>query len=226
MAMILATSEGDPQTGEQASIRIEGSDTWLPALVPMHAPRGSRTSTTRAVPVVGCFVHNHFVLSWADMRCRSTMTGASFPAECDGAGQRNVAVKDKAAAISFQESLTQEGRRKLDLGDAKNNFVKGKKTAIMVILSPSDATTAADPWNDGVIARDYGGSPNNYVDAVVRPAPQHLSLSITSCAHFFYRPSPQMATVNTTFHEWSYGQLEFEWTTVGPFKVSLISLTL
>ena len=168
MAMILATSEGDPQTGEQASIRIEGSDTWLPALVPMHAPRGSRTSTTRAVPVVGCFVHNRFVLSWADMRCRSMMTGASFPAECDGAGQRNVAVKDKAAAISFQESLTQEGRRKLDLGDAKNNFVKGKKTAIMVILSPSDATTAADPWNDGVIARDYGGSPNNYVDAVVR----------------------------------------------------------
>ena len=175
MAMILATSEGDPQTGEQASIRIEGSDTWLPALVPMHAPRGSRTSTTRAVPVVGCFVHNRFVLSWADMRCRSMMTGASFPAECDGAGQRNVAVKDKAAAISFQESLTQEGRRKLDLGDAKNNFVKGKKTAIMVILSPSDATTAADPWNDGVIARDYGGSPNNYVDAVVRRSAAHLS---------------------------------------------------
>ena len=64
MAMIRATSEGDPQTGEQASIRIEGSDTWLPALVPVHAPRGSRTSTTGAVPVVGCFVHNHFVLSW------------------------------------------------------------------------------------------------------------------------------------------------------------------
>ena len=167
MAMILATSEGDPQTGEQASIRIEGSDTWLPALVPVHAPRGSRTSTTRAVPVVGCFVHNSFVLSWADMRCRST-TGASFPAECDGADQRNVAVQDTASAISFVESLTQEGRRKLHLEDTDNTFLKGKKTAIMVIISPSDATTAAAPWNDGVIASDYAGSPNDYVDAVVR----------------------------------------------------------
>eukprot|EP00964_Phaeocystis_antarctica_P085216 scaffold53786_cov62-Phaeocystis_antarctica.AAC.4 len=164
----MATSEGDPQSGEQASIRIEGSDTWLPALVPVHAPRGSRTSTTRAVPVVGCFVHDRFVLSWADMRCRSMLTDASFPAECDGAGQRNVAVEDTAAAISFVESLTQEGRRKLDLGDKDNTFVKGKKTAIMVIISPSDATTAADPWNDGVIASDYGGSANNYVDAVVQ----------------------------------------------------------
>ena len=114
--MIRATSEGDPQSGQQASIRIEGSDTWLPALVPVHAPRGSRTSTTRAVPVVGCFVDNRFVLSWADMRCRSMLTDAPFPAECDGAGQRNVAVEDTAAAITFVESLSQEGRRKLDLG--------------------------------------------------------------------------------------------------------------
>ena len=42
-ATILGGSEGDPQYGEQASIQIEGSDTWLPALVPVHAPRGSRT---------------------------------------------------------------------------------------------------------------------------------------------------------------------------------------
>eukprot|EP00964_Phaeocystis_antarctica_P077025 scaffold47718_cov66-Phaeocystis_antarctica.AAC.1 len=112
----MAKSEGDPQTGEQASIRIEGSDIWLPALVPVHAPRDSRTSTTRAVPVVGCFVHDRFVLSWADMRCRSS-TGASFPAECDGAGQRNVAIKDTTAAISFVESLMQEERRELDLKD-------------------------------------------------------------------------------------------------------------
>eukprot|EP00964_Phaeocystis_antarctica_P039128 scaffold22379_cov60-Phaeocystis_antarctica.AAC.1 len=108
--MIRATSEGDPQSGQQASIRIEGSDTWLPALVPVHGPRGSRTSTTRAVPVVGCFVDNRFVLSWADMRCRS-VTDAPFPAECDGADQRNVAVEDTAAAISFVKSLTQAGRR-------------------------------------------------------------------------------------------------------------------
>ena len=168
MAMIRAMSEGDPQTGEQASIRIAGSDTWLPALVPAHAPRGSRTSTTRAVPVVGCFVHNRFVLSWADMRCRST-TGASFPAECDGADQRNVAVQDTAAAISFVESLAQEGRRKLHLEDTDNTFLKGKKTAIMVIISPfDDATTAAAAWGYGVVASDYVGSPNDYVDAVVR----------------------------------------------------------
>ena len=108
MIRAISSEEGDPQTGKQASIRIEGSDTWLPALVPVHAPRGSRTPTTSAVPVVGCFVHNRFVLSWADMRCRST-TGASFPAECDGADQRNVAVQDTAAAISFVESLAQEG---------------------------------------------------------------------------------------------------------------------
>jgi len=163
MATILATSDDEPQSGEQASIRIEGSDAWLPALVPMHAPRGSRTSTTHAVPVVGCFVDDRFVLSWADMRCRSMTSDASFPAECDGANQRNVAVVDTAAAISFVESLTQEGRRKLDLGDTDNTFLKGKKTVIMVIISPSDATSAEAPWSD------YGGdSPNNYVDAVVR----------------------------------------------------------
>ena len=162
MAMIRATSDDEPQSGEQASIRIEGSDAWLPALVPMHAPRGSRTSTTRAVPVVGCFVDDRFVLSWADMRCRSMTSDASFPAECDGADQRNVAVVDTPAGISFVESLTQQGRRKLDLGDTDNTFLKGKKTAIMVIISPSDATSAEAPWSD------YGDSPNDYVDAVVR----------------------------------------------------------
>ena len=189
MATIRATSEGDPQSGEQASIRIEGSDTWLPALVPVHAPRGSRTSTTRAVPVVGCFVDNRFVLSWADMRCRSMLTDASFPAECDGAGQRNVAVEDTAAAISFVKSLTQAGRRKLDLGDTDNTFVKGKKTAIMVIISPSDADTAADSWDYGVIASSFASSPNTYVDAVVRRSAAHLSPPITSCA----QPSPLLA---------------------------------
>ena len=190
MAMIRAKSEGDPQTGEQVSIRIEGSDTWLPALVPVHAPRGSRTSTIHAVPVVGCFVHDRFVLSWADMRCRSMLTDASFPAECDGAGQRNVAVEDTAAAVSFVESLTQ-GRRKLDLGDTDNTFVKGKKTAIMVIISPSDAVTAADSWNYGVIASSFAGAPNDYVDAVVRrsaaPVTSHHLLRATIAPP---RPAP------------------------------------
>ena len=232
MAMVMAKSEGDLQTEEQASIRIEGSETWLPALVPVHAARGSRTSTTRAVPVVGCFVHNRFVLSWADMRCRSS-TGALFPAECDGAGQRNVAIQDTAAAISFVESLTQEGRRKLDLGDTDNTFVKGKKTAIMVIISPSDATTAAASWN--YIASDYG-SPNAYVDAVVRrfAAPvtsYHLLRANVAPPH----PTPTRArsglrahrwrrSTRRVFYGWSWGEIEFDWTTVGPFKVRIITL--
>eukprot|EP00964_Phaeocystis_antarctica_P121385 scaffold85046_cov54-Phaeocystis_antarctica.AAC.2 len=147
------------------------------------------------------------------------LTDASFPAECDGADQRNVAVEDTAAAISFVKSLTHEGRRKLDLGDTDNTFVKGKKTAIMVIISPSDATTAADPWNNGVVASDYGGSANNYVDAVVRrrstPVISYRLLRATLPA------PPQMARADTTLRGWSYGQLEFEWTTVGPYKVRI-----
>ena len=219
MATIWATSDDEPQSGEQASIRIEGSDAWLPALVPMHAPRGSRTSTTHAVPVVGCFVDDRFVLSWADMRCRSMTSDASFPAECDGADQRNVAVVDTPAGISFVESLTQQGRRKLDLGDTDNTFLKGKKTAIMVIISPSDATTAAAPWSD------YGGSPSAYVDAVVRRFSQHLPTQPhrSSPPHTpRHAPRrPQMATVNTTLYGWSWGEMEFDWTTVGPFKVRI-----
>ena len=225
MAMIRATSDDEPQSGEQASIRIEGSDAWLPALVPMHAPRGSRTSTTHAVPVVGCFVDDRFVLSWADMRCRSMASGASFPAECDGADQRNVAVADTPAGISFVESLTQQGRRKLDLGDTDNTFLKGKKTAIMVIISPSDATSAETPWSN------YGDSPNDYVDAVVRrfaaPVPPYNHRSSPPHTNLRGgRAPPQMAKVKTTLYGWSWGELEFDWTTVGPFKVRIIALTL
>ena len=112
MGTIHATSADDPESGEQASVRIEGSDTWYPALVPMHAPRGSRTPSAGAVPVVGCLVDNdRFVLSWADMRCRPVSTNASFPAECDGGTQRNVTVENTTAAISFVESLKQGARR-------------------------------------------------------------------------------------------------------------------
>jgi len=35
-----------------------------------------------------------------------------------------------------------------------------------------------------------------------------------------------MAKVNTTLYGWSWGELEFDWTTVGPFKVRIIALTL
>ena len=68
-------------------------------------------------------------------------------------------------------------RRKLDLGDTDNTFVRGKKTAIMVLISPSDATNALDSWNYGIIASDFGGSPNAWVDAVVRETPQSCHLS-------------------------------------------------
>ena len=191
-AMILAKSEGDPRTGKQASVRIEGSDRWLPALVPEHAPRGSRRTTPHPVPVVGCLIENRsrIVLSWADMRCRSSKSSATFPAECDGASQRNVTIEDTAAAISFVDRITQVSnvaRRKLDLGDTDNTFVRGKKTAIMVVISPSDAVTAADPWNYGMIASDYGGSPNAWVDAVVRHSAQ-------SC-HLLSPPSHLLCTV-------------------------------
>ena len=175
MGTIHATSADDPESGQQASVRIEGSDTSYPALVPMHAPRGSRTPSAGAVPVVGCLVHDdRFVLSWADMRCRPVSTNASFPAECDGGTQRNVTVENTTAAISFVESLKQGGRRKLDLGDTDNAFVLGKKTAIMVIISPSDASNAEAAWD--YITSDQGGSPNAYVDAVVRRLAHHTRL--------------------------------------------------
>ena len=221
MGEILATSADNPDSGKQASIRLEGSDTWYPALVPVHAPRGSRTPSNALVPVVGCLVDSkRFVLSWADMRCRSTSTvdAYSFPAECDGGNQRNVMIEDTEAGISFVESLKQEERRKL-LADTDNSFIKGKKTAIMVLISPFDAATAAEPWSD--ITADHG-SPNAYVDAVVR----RFTAPVASCAqpsppphtHTKTLAPPQMATFNTTLYGWSWGEAEFDWTTVGPFK--------
>ena len=197
---IFGKSSGNPQTGTQASIQLQGSESWLPARVPVHAPRGSRTST-HAVPVVGCLVHNDtnapfFVLSWADIRCRST-TDALFPARCDGASQRNVAIEDTNFAISFVDSLIQESRRKLgfqtpvDLGqrldrttwanDLRLNAwhetqasaddlqpskrATGTKSLILILINPSD-----DPnyWNSGMIAREFGGSPEKFAKAVVR----------------------------------------------------------
>ena len=187
MGEINATSADDPWTGKQASVRIEGSDTWYPAPVPFHAPRGSRTPSKGLVPVVGCLIDNktRFVLSWADMRCRSisTVDAYSFPAECDGGNQRNVMINDTEAAKSFVESLKQDERRKL-LGDTDNTFIKGKKTAIVVLISPSDATTAAEPWSD--VAAIHG-SPNAYVDAVVRRCTAPVT---TACAQPSASPTP------------------------------------
>ena len=171
MAMIGGLSGGNPQAGKQASIRVEGSDSWLPALVPVHAPRGSRVTTKHPVPVVGCLIDNgsRFVLSWADIRCRAS-TNSPFPAKCDGANRRNVAIEDATAAVSFVDNLTQESRRKLDLGDTDNNFVRGKKRVVLVLISPSGPSSALAAWN-GKYGNGYG-SPNDWVDAVVRGHPQ------------------------------------------------------
>ena len=192
-AMILGFSEGSPQTGEQAVIQLEGSDSWLPALVPVHVPRGSRRTTKQPVPVVGCLINNgsRFVLSWADIRCRSS-TAAPFPAECDGASHRNVAIEDVAAAISFVESRTQESRRKLqnfdgdmeekDLGDSGRSpdHAKGKKTAMMLIMSPKDATSPANAWNGDAttgytLDAMFSSSPTECAKRAVHERPQPLS---------------------------------------------------
>ena len=190
MGEINATSADDPWTGKQASVRLEGSDTWQPALVPVHAPRGSRTPSKGLMPVVGCLVDNRtrFVLSWADMRCRSTSSVDvySFPAECDGGSQRNVMINDTEAAKLFVKNLKQEERRKL-LGDTDNTFIKGKKTAIVVLISPSDATTAAEPWSDVAALH---GSPNAYVDAVVRRCTRRCTVPVTACAQPSAFPTP------------------------------------
>ena len=190
MAMILGFSEDNPQTGERAMVQLEGSDIWLPALVPMHAPRGLRRTTYQPGPVVGCLVENgsRFVLSWADIRCRSS--GASFPAECDGASQRSVAIESAAAAILFVDSLTPtsqwgawgaeaESRRNLGFGDPVSDHVKGRRTAVIVLMSPSDSPSD-EVWNYGLIASEFSGSPRDWSDAVVRPQRLlHASASLT-----------------------------------------------
>ena len=170
MGMIEGFSTGSPQAGEQARVQLEGSDSWLPALVPLHAPRGSRRTTRHPVPVVGCLVDNdsRFVLSWADVRCRSSTTSTLFPAECDGASQRSVAIEDTSAAVSFVNSLASVSRRKLDLGDTDSDFVVGTKTAIMVIMHPSDQT-AAEAWSSTAWHHHdlFLGSPTTCVDQAV-----------------------------------------------------------
>ena len=148
-AMINASSGGTP-----AMVQIKDSNDWLPALEPAHPSRGPRRTTKDFVPVVGCMVTNHqfneprFVLSAADVRCRPSTGAATFPAECDGgASQRNVMIESTEAAISFVERTTrQSARRELGLFDTESDHAKGKRTALMLVLSPKDFTNPVDAW--------------------------------------------------------------------------------
>ena len=148
-AMINASSGGTP-----AMVQIKDSNDWLPALEPAHPSRGPRRTTKDFVPVVGCMVTNHqfneprFVLSAADVRCRPSTDAATFPAECDGgASQRNVMIESTEAAISFVERTTrQSARRELGLFDTESDHAKGKRTALMLVLSPKDFTNPVDAW--------------------------------------------------------------------------------
>ena len=78
-----------------------------------------------------------------------------------------------------------------------------------------------------MIASDYAGSPNDYVDEVVRRSAAPVTLSRAApippllraaYAHSHAAPTrahSQMAKVNTTLYGWSWGEFEFSWTTVG-----------
>ena len=179
-------------------IQIKDSDNWLPALVPVHTSRGSRRTTQDFVPVVGCRITDdqaRFVLSWADMRCRP-LTDASFPAQCDGASQRNVIIENTEAAVSFEATTRQSARRKLNLLDTESTHVKGKKTALMLILSPKDFENPADAWtsNNNPKGSDPTGhwldpmfsDPTQCVETAVRersPSPMRSARPLPTRAH-------------------------------------------
>ena len=183
-AMIKGSSGGNP-----AMIQIKDSNNWLPALVPVHAPRGSRRTTKDFVPVVGCLVDNksRFVLSWADIRCRPT-TDASFPAQCDGASQHNVTIEDTAAAVSFEATTRQSARRKLDLLDTESTHVKGKKTALMLILSPMDFENPADAWTSN---NPKGSDPTgHWLDPMFSDPTQCVETAVRERSPSPLRPAP------------------------------------
>ena len=141
-ATIKGTSAGDPQRGDQAQVRLEGSENWMPALLPKRFPQSSRPSTRHPVPVVGCSVMGpgptRFLLSWASMRCRPVSEDGSFPAECQG-GTTQARIADAKEAISFVDGLREHSRRELDLlTDPVTNHVTGYKTVLAALLCPRD----------------------------------------------------------------------------------------
>lgn len=118
-------------------------------------------------------------------------------------------------------------RRKLGFGDVDNYHVKGKRTVIFVLISPDDVSTLG-AWDNGAIKNTYQSKPKDWVKAVVRGAP------VTPCAAGAPKPtpnppltlastSPQMAIVNARMKSWSWGNVEFEWTVVGPLRVGYTS---
>ena len=74
-----------------------------------------------------------------------------------------------APSPSTPLSTPREMRRQLDHGKAFNTNIRGDLTGIIVMLSPSDAIDVLTPWNVGVVATHYGGSPYKFVDEIVRP---------------------------------------------------------
>jgi len=250
-AMINGSSGG----GNPAMIQIRDSNNWLPALEPLHISRGSRRTTQDFVPVVGCMVTNkpRFVLSWADIRCRPS-TAAFFPAECDGgASQRNVMIENTEAAISFVERTTrQSARRKLDLLDTESDHVKGRKTALMLILSPKDFASPVDAWtsNNNPKGKDPTGhwldptfsDPRQCVETAVRERPvpllhaacgpaaprplttEHTHHTRTHATATHARVRSQMTEVAREMKAWSWGHFEFDWSVAGPFTADYTQL--
>lgn len=243
-AMILGSTSGD----DPAMVQIKDSDDWLTALVPVHAPRGSRRTTQDFVPVVGCRITDdqpRFALSWADMRCRPS-TDASFPAQCDGASQRNVVIENTEAAVSFEATTRQSARRKLDLLDTESTHVKGKKTALMLILSPKDFENPADAWtsNNNPKGSDPTGhwldpmfsSPTQCVETAVRersPSPMRPAAPLSTIAHDTRTHATatharvrlsQMTEVAAELKAWSWGNFEFDWSVEGPFTTDYTQL--
>ena len=185
-AMIKGSSGGNP-----AMIQIKDSNNWLPALVPVHAPRGSRRTTKDFVPVVGCLVDNksRFVLSWADIRCRPS-TDASFPAQCDGASQHNVTIEDTAAAVSFEATTRQSARRKLDISDTESDHVRGKRTALMLMLSPKDFDNPADAWTSNNPKGSVPKGTGHWLDPIFSDPTQCVETAVRERSPSPMRPVP------------------------------------
>ena len=190
----------------QMTVQLEGSDSKLSALIPLS--QRSRPKIDHPVPIVGCLVSvntasnasninnasnasnvstgggDRFVLSWADIRCRSSTTNDpttnySFPAECDGGNQVNVPIENAEAAISFVGSLTAQqappsGSQAIEsyIGDPVNDYVKGKRKIIVVLISYHNENNALDSWNFGGSRGGNGrynpNDPRGWADEVVR----------------------------------------------------------
>eukprot|EP00964_Phaeocystis_antarctica_P164011 scaffold141307_cov112-Phaeocystis_antarctica.AAC.1 len=118
------------------------------------------------------------------------MADTPFPAECDGASQRNVAIEDTAAAISFVESLSpQETRRKLDLRRHRQQLRQGKEDRGHGAHQPLRRGHGGRRVELRHDRQGLRGFPNAWVDSVVR-----RSAAPPSCATVALAPPPSPAT--------------------------------